>query len=422
MSDDAEPSRPRVSRVSRYTFRYHLLSSVFEGGCNGVFAINDVVARKTFGAGPLLMVLLTMAPSVAQLLALVLAPKMARSDQRRLFLVAGVLGRLSLVAVAAVQDAWGFLAFVVLNSIVQSAVIPAQNAVFQANYAKEFRGRLFGWATALMSALTVVTAYGAGFILDRDPAAYRFIYPAAGVAGFVALMIFGQIRLRRFGNGSVPPDPAQELAQEARALGAWALARRLRAQDRAFLWFEGAFMLYGLGFMSIQPCLAPFLVDVMRMDYLQASAAKGSIFYLFFVALMPLAGMFHDRVGIERLGAASCVGLAIFTTSLTLVGSKQAVYGAFALYGAAMAGIHVAWTMGPIKYAGARDASAYMGLHVALVGVRGLVGHPLGGIVSVLAGTPRATFAMAAVLFLGAAVWMARLSAPGGVAVEAEAA
>ena len=404
------PSPRPVPRVSRYTFRYHFASSAFEGVLNGVFAINDVVARKSLGAGPLLLVLLTMAPSASQLFAVALAPRIVRSDLRRFFLIAGLLGRLVLLGVAWVTGPWAFLGVLVVNALVQTAVIPVQNAVYQSNYDPALRGRLFGWATALTGSLTVVAAMTAGRLLDRDPGAYRAIYPVAGLAGCVGLWVFGRIRRRRLPGSAI--DPALVSAVDvARPLGrgAFTLARDVLGRDRAFLSFEAALMIYGLGFMSLQPCLAPFLVDVMGMDYGQAALAKGAIFYVAMVLATPLAGLLHDRLGLERLATLACAGLACFAATLSMAGSIAVVYVAFAIFGAAMASIHVIWTMGPIKYAGSRDAASYMAVHVTLVGVRGLLGHPLGGTVAVLAGTPRATFLLAALLFATAAFGMGRL-------------
>lgn len=375
------------------------------------------MAAKSLGAGPGLLVLLTMVPSACQLFALVLAPRIAARAGRRFFLASGLVGRAVLLAVAFVHEAWSFLAILLVHALVQTAVIPVQNAVFQSNYHPSVRGRMLGWASSVAALCTIGTSLLAGALLDRDGRAYRYLYPAAGIAGFAALAIFGKIRRRRRRLDHVDPAVVS-VAEVAPAAGVLATLRDVLGKDREFLAFESAFMLYGLGFMSIQPVLAPFLVGVMRMSYQEASAAKGAIFYLAMVLASPLAGMLHDRIGLERLAAVGCACLALFTGSLALTtSSKPPVLAAFALYGMAMAGIQIVWNMAPIRYAGSRDATPYMAVHVALVGVRALVGHPLGGAVAVAAGTPRATFALAALLFGSAGLWMSRLgrSAPGVV-------
>ena len=58
---------------------------------------------------------------------------------------------------------------------------------------------------------------------------------------------------------------------------------------------------------------------------------------------------------------------------------------------------------------GTRDSAAYMGAHVALVGLRGLVGGPVGMLLFRWTGTARATFLGSAALFLVASLLMGSL-------------
>jgi hypothetical protein len=64
--------------------------------------------------------------------------------------------------------------------------------------------------------------------------------------------------------------------------------------------------------------------------------------------------------------------------------------------------------MGPILFAGNRDAAAYMGVHVTMVGIRGLIGNPLGLFFLETIGS-RATFLVSGALFLIGSLLMARL-------------
>ncbi|MCA8960527.1 MAG: hypothetical protein KDC38_08440, partial [Planctomycetes bacterium] len=57
-----------------------------------------------------------------------------------------------------------------------------------------------------------------------------------------------------------------------------------------------------------------------------------------------------------------------------------------------------------------RLAAAYMQIHVALVGLRALVGNPLGGWLSDATGDPRYVFALSCVLFIAATVVMRALA------------
>jgi MFS family permease len=383
--------------VSRYTYQLHARAALLEGILAGVIVTNDVVARKTLNASGFQIMLLTMAPSVAQLLALVLARRFEAVEQRRVFFWAGFLGRLSLLAMAFVTRTWPFLGLLLLGAIVQTIVIPAQNTVFQANYKPEIRGRLFGRAQVYGGVAMAAAALGAGLLLDHDPEAYRWLYPVAGVAGFAATQVFGSIRLRRS-----PPPPEPGSARNRAPL--W----RLLFEDAPFRRFETAMFCYGLGFMCMMPVFALLFVDELHMDYSDASLARGVVFSAVPVVALTFAGRMHDRIGLERLAIRSYVVLALFAASMTVVRSSAQVVAAFGFFGLGMAGVNIAWSMGPIKYAPAGQAARYMGVHVALVGVRALIGYPLGAMVAGHFKSTRPTFAMAAVFFSVATLLMMR--------------
>ena len=88
-----------------------------------------------------------------------------------------------------------------------------------------------------------------------------------------------------------------------------------------------------------------------------------------------------------------------------------------ALFGVGWAGVNIAWSLGPINYAPAGVGARYMGVHVALVGIRALIGHPLGAWVASRTGSSRPTFAMAACFFAAATVLMMRAEklSPSGI-------
>ena len=418
-------SPSRAPLVSRYTYRLHARAAVLEGILAGVLVTYDVVARKTLGASQLQLVLLTMAPGSSWLLSLFFANQFQDFDRKRLFLWAGLVGRLPLLAVAAMSGPWPFLAVLVLHGFVQTALIPAQNSIYQQNYDPQARGRLFGRASVWGCTATAVTALGAGLLMDLEPGAlgwllgpdsFRWLYPAAGIAGLGACLVYGSIRLRGSGR-SGPRAPI-----EAAALRYWpphevvlppfrraaAAIRTTLVEDAGFRRFEVALFVYGLGFMVMQPVFAVLFVDELRMSYMDAALAKGVVFYVVNIAALAVAGRMYDRLGLERLGARATVLLALFATALAFVQSSAQVVAAFSLFGLAMAALNIAWSMGPIHYAPPGQAARYMSVHVALVGLRALIGHPLGGIVAEGAGSSRPAFVLAALLFGLATVLMMR--------------
>ncbi len=403
--------------VSRYTYALHARAAVLEGVMAGVLVTHDVVARKTLGASPEQLVLLTMAPGASWLLALLYAHRIQDVERTRLFLWAGALGRLPLLAVAAVAGPWPFLAVLVLQGLFQTALIPAQNAVYQNNYDPNFRGRLFGRAAIFGGLATAVVAIGTGWLMDAIPGAYRWAYPVAGVAGFGACLVYGSIRQRRPGGPPGPPPPPVAAIVPPRGPRAHAvsLLRDVRATvhmtmvaSPGFRRFEVALWIYGLGFMCMQPVFALLFVDELHAGTTEAALARGPVFYAVNIAALAIAGRMYDRVGLERLSARACTILMVFAVSMAWVETAGSAIALFALYGLGMAGISITWSMGPVRYAPPGQAARFMAMHVFLVGLRAVVGHPLGGWVAARFHSTRPTFVLAAALFGLATVLMIR--------------
>jgi MFS family permease len=406
--------RRPLSRVSRYTARYHVPAAALEGLVAGVFTLNDVVLRKTFGAGAVLITLMVMAQPVSQLLAIVWANVMEGRSKRPFILGFGGVGRLSLLFVALATTPVAFAAPVVVSVALAMAIIPALNALYQSNYRDHERGRIFGWVMSGTALANIAASLAAGHLMDINPAWYRVIYPVAGILGLGSAVLYYKIRPRHGPAGSpgmsdAALGPAEWFDAVGRAIrspfrGAAAVFRG----DPNFLRFEVGYMLYGMAFMILQPVLPIFLVDEIKVQYSEAAMARGLIFFGMIGLLSPFFGRLLDRWNAVRLSILSFAMLVFFPLGLAASRSVGGVYGAFAWYGIAMTGVNIAWTMGPILFAGRRDAASYMGIHVTMVGIRGLVGNPLGLLLLQTIGS-RPTFLAASALFVAATLVMLRL-------------
>jgi|GEM_PF-123427 len=398
------------TRVGLYTQRAHLRAAFLEGLVQGVLALNEFVAKKTMGASDLVITALVMAQPISWFFSSYWSNFLVGREKRSTFLLFGLLGRLSLFLVLAVHGGIAFAAVIVFATLMFGSITPAQNSLFQTNYSVRERGRAFGLSTAWQSIATIGAAVVAGRLYDHDPRMYRWTYAAAALAGFASCWLFYKIRFRgrhRSASPALGPGLAREMTRTLRSpfAGSFTILR----QDRDFRRYETAYMGYGLAYMMLQPVIPIFLVESLHVDYSQASNARGLVFYCMMVLFSPIFGWMLDRSGPVKLSTLAFLMLAFFPLTLTIAGSVRLVYIAFCLYGIAMAAVNVGWTMGPIHFAGTRDSAGYMGAHVALVGLRGLIGGPIGMLLFRLTGTARATFLGSAALFLTASLLMGSL-------------
>ncbi|MFQ5655504.1 MAG: MFS transporter [Planctomycetota bacterium] len=387
-----------MDRVERTTYRLHVRAAMADAVFSAIVWASPEVARKGLGASVLLVVLLTMSPSVAQFMSLFLAGRMGGIDRRKLLIVSAIVGRLPLLAVFFVAGPWAFLILLTIQAFSWPPIISAWNAVLHANYSARTRGTLYGRASRYGAIAAGVAALGAGIWLDRDPQAYRVIYPLAAFLGVLSCWIFAAIPVRR-GRSAVAS------AVRVDTLGT---LRRILVEDRAFRRYEIGFFLYGLAFMAVITAKPIFSVDKLQLSYTVILGSK-ALFSVMEILSMPLMGRLMDRLGPARLAAASYGLLALHAVLLLVSRGPVTFCIAEGVFGAAMAGVLIAWNMGPVTFARDGDAMRYMAVHVALVGARGLIGHPVGGVIVHLTGDPRWVFLFGLGLWIAGSIAMRRL-------------
>jgi MFS family permease len=388
----------RTSALEAYTVHHHLRAALAHGLVMGVFLLNEYVARKDLGASRWHVVALLLAPALFQSIAAAWNPATRPGPVgRRPFLLLGLPGRLALLAfllVPATRGATAFVSIVALSTVVEVLLIPAQNAVVASNYPTATRGRWFGLVTAVQAAAIVGVSVPAGWLLDRAPESWPALFAFAALVGAWGYRHWSRLRRRRVRR---PP--------EATGLPEFGSAFEVLRRDRAFLAFEACFMVYGTGFLMLSPVLPLYLVDELGVTYAQVGTARGLVFWLAMVVGGPLFGRLADRVGILRGCSLAYLLLAGFPLLLLAVPGLQGLHAGFAVFGLAMAGVHVAWNLGPIALARGRDPVPYLNAHLALVGVRALVGIVGGSMLQAAFGS-RPVFWCVAGLEIVAAVGM----------------
>jgi len=406
------------SRVGRYTQRAWWRSSILEGAVLGVFILNEYVAKKTLGAGDAILTALVIGPTAALLFSAWWSGLLNRREKSSTFLVFGMLGRLSLLLVAGAGTAGSFTAVIAAATFLFGAIVPAANALLQRNFSTSERGRVIGLGIALQALAAIAVSLLVGRLYDWRPDAYRAVYPAAAVCGFFSCLSLARVRFR-----SRPGEPLEKNLFGAGLGGAVTAALRrpfagaliLLREDPGFRRYEMGFMAYGLAWMMLQPTIPVFLVEKLHVAYAEVANARGLIYFAMIAALSQPFGRLLDRIGPIRVSTIAFSVLAIFPLLLASARGVGMAYLAFLVYGCGMAAVNLGWTTGPIHFARDRDSAGYMGAHVALVGVRAIVGGPFGIWLYRTSGSPTATFALASTLFLAGALIMAR----GGPARDA---
>lgn len=388
-----------MDRVERYTYHFHVRAAVAETMFTSlVWSASDVAARN-MGAGPLEITLFTMAPGVAQIVSIFISDRLARIDRRKLLLWSGFLGRAPIFLVFFYYDLWTFLTLLTIQSFAQVPIIAAWNALLRSNYTDKLRGTLYGRASQIAAVFSGSAALGAGFWLDYDPEAVRWIYPGVGVLGILSCWIFARVRTRP---GMVPagtgPSPSSLFS-----------FKDVLLKDRVFRIYEIGFFCYGVAFMAAITAQPLFAAQELQLSNTQMLGAR-AIFSLCLVLGTLRMGKLMDRVGPARLASICYALLACYVIVVSHATGGVSYLLSQVIFGVAMSGVHIAWNMGPVTFAPIQEAARYMGVHMALVGVRAMIGHPVGGLMVSITGQARYVYLFSMAFFIIAAWTMARLA------------
>jgi len=368
-----------MDRIERDTYQLHARAAFFEGAFGALMWSTPEIARKALGADHLLITLIVMAPAVSQALALFVAGRVAAAHPRRLIRYAALVGRLPILLLLIwSEDPWFLLALVTFQALAMVPIISSWNGVLRSNYTDANRGNLFGRASRYQSLAGALAVVGSGIWAQHDPRAYVFFLPLAALCGIWGCVLFSSVPRRE---GDLHNPPVVRLSSAKRLLG-------VLVHDHRFRQYEIGFFFYGLGFMALGTAKPFITVDVLQLSWQVLLGAK-AIPSLLGILLAPQFGHWMDRIGPARLGAISFASLVLYGGALALASDALTYCLAEVVFGTAMTGVLILWNMGPVAFARPGQAMHYMSIHVALVGVRGIIGHPIGGWIAHSATDPR---------------------------------
>lgn len=421
-----------------YEFKHMVPWCILAGLVEGQFA--SVIIARTFHGGDFLISIATTTPIAAYLSSLLWGMLCVGRPKIRLFsafvagtaLCAGIAGAVPASPAGAV---W-FICQMAAAQVLLAGVVTARSAVWKSNYPHTDRGRI----TARLQAARIVAGnlvvLVAARICDLDPLSYRYIFPFAALIGLLSIIPLSRVRIRgeRRELGlqqevGTDGDPRRELVEPfslATLLSpGHVLAQMIRVlrDDRRFAQYCVAQMLTGVAnLMTIAIVVAVITQDMQLGDQWGFWISTGLIQVLQRLVMLASIGRWarlFDRIGVVRFRVVNiaCWGFSLvfgMVATLVVEGADQigAVFlpiavAAFAiraiLSGLGLGGGVLAHTLGHLHFARPEDAEIYMGIHVSLIGLRGLIAPMCGLWLYRMIGWP--VWAIAILLSVGS-VWM----------------
>jgi len=403
-----------ISPFSRPAYRWELLSALFiplalacvEGGVVGV------IAKKGFGAGALAISAITAAPALANITSLLWTRLVYARDRVRTVnaLQLGVIGCVIVMALAPYDSPWGtalIVATMLLARILITGIVNARSDLWASNYPKRERARITGNLTIVTTLIICATSMLVGVTMtaanEHTAAhnhAYRYIYAGSAILAIVGIWAYSRIHWR----GRAASLAGERIAHEKnpKALGVRAMLALLKRDTtyRRFMWAQ-----FWLGW-PVMAADAPFIIsldDELRAGYALSILLTQVIPIFVAILTIPMWARFLDRVHIIHFRAYHSwyFVAAMIVTGIGLITENfPVIFAGRIILGVANGGGMLAWNLGHHDFAKNADASLYMGVHVALTGVRGAFAPFLGTLIYTGVAAPMVIPGVGAWIFL----------------------
>ena len=343
------------------------------------------VAKFSFGIHEFGVALLVAAPMFANVTSFMWASLAV--GRRKVRLITGIMSVfLLMIASVAVlpQNPVGATMLVVVGVAARCGVagfLAVRAVVWRANFPRSARASITGRFLTLGTLILGTAPVVAGWVLDREPTAYRWLFPVAAAIGVIGVFSFARIRLRREDAllaAERTPDPVQGRRTGPAAM--WSVLRH----DAAFRRYMTCQFLAGVANMAGVTAIAVFALQRLEHHpnrFLISTVLMTSLPLLIASVSVGPWSRLLDRMHIARFrvrhGVMWVVNQAL-NMGAAATGSLTLLALTYTAFGLVRGGGIPAWQLGHNDFASDTDNALYMTIHQTLTGVRGLVAPLLG--------------------------------------------
>jgi hypothetical protein len=277
------------------------------------------------------------------------------------------------------QTAFGLilLLFCVIGTrVCYTGIVTLRTTVWQANYPRTKRAFVAGRIATVQALVLAGVSFGVGEAMDLNENAIRWVYPVAASFGVLGAWVYSKIHVE----GHTKILNVERNSPEHVSFLPWRTFGLL-FEDNSFAKYMMCQFVFGVGNLMLTAPLVLILSNQFNLGYL------GEIMIISTIPLLmiPLSTLLWAKL-LDKMHVLSFRSIHswFFVVSSLCIGISIATHSVWGLWiGAAIRGIGfgggvLAWNLGHQDYAPVEQSGRYMGLHVTLTGIRGLLAPALG--------------------------------------------
>ena len=266
-----------------------------------------------------------------------------------------------------------------------TGVILVRTSVWRNNYPRADRARIAGKLASVQAVVLCGVAFVLGLAMDWNEQSFHWLFPLAAVGGLAGTAIYAKVRLR--GQKRLArAEKSRSLTDQPsmNPLSVW----RVLKNDAHYRRFMMTMFVFGLGNIMLIAPLAIVLQEHFHLNYWPQIIITSALPDIMMPLAIPLWSRLLNRchvVQFRAIHAWSYVSAAFIMLLAVTTHQPWLLVVMAIITGIADAGGILAWNLGHNDFAKDHNASQYMGVHVTLTGLRGLIAPFLGvGIYQVL--------------------------------------
>ncbi len=361
------------SKKSKTIYKLLIIQAIFEGLTQGVFYLQEAIARKTLFATDFEITLIGIFMYFALFFAFYFGYFSRGKKKFNYYIISLIFGRAIFFTSFLLKDIRIYMGYLFLYYLFSSIQSPGVNAIFQNTFDKKLFGKLFSIFRMLINFSSLCASLLFGKLLDINNHYYIYLLMFGALTGSISFLLLAII------DKKVEYKKVKEKIKNPMVT-----LFNIFKNNRSFLSYEILFMIYGFGFMVMVPVSPIFLLGKLNFSYSQMALVRGVLTQVFIVLLLPLAGIIYDKISVWKIFSASQLFLMVYPLSF-LVSSilfnkidihiiYRIIYLGYLFFGMGLTGITIVWNLASINFAKEDDVTLFQGVHVSLTGVRGLLG------------------------------------------------
>ncbi|QOC23284.1 MFS transporter [Wenzhouxiangella sp. AB-CW3] len=258
-----------------------------------------------------------------------------------------------------------------------AGVITLRAAIWRANFPRHVRARITGRITIIYSLIIAVTAAAIGLAMSWWPEIWRVLFPLAGLCGLWAAWRYLATRVR--GGRQLQNEELNQ--RRSRDGGQLRASLDILRADRWYRRYMLTMFAFGSGNLMVIGLLVILLNEQFGFARFEQVMITTTLPLLTLSIFTPIWARRFDAVHVLDYRARQA-WMFVFSTALFMLASVAGWKflfwpGALAL-GMAFAGGKLGWNLGHNDFARDDQSTLYMGIHVTLTGIRGLIAPLLG--------------------------------------------